>query len=456
MKQTIFIQLVFILISFSSFATHNKSGEITYIQIDEHTIKGIITTYTSLEARNADRDSLEICWGDRTCETIARVNGLDMNANGVADGELIFDGIKKNVYTSLHTYSDLGDYTLSMLDLNRNHGILNINFGRSEDVPFYLETTFTLTEKVNNSPTILIDPIDQGSVGESFIHILNAYDIDGDSLSYKISTPMDNADSNVPVYSSLDEIANNEGTSFSFDEHTGVLIWDSPIIPGQYTIAIEILTFRNGIQNGKILRDMEIIINPMLQLKPQIEASGMLSDVINEVWLGDTVEIELTVSNTEAVSLGSYSELFEDSDNIIDFDIIEESDEIKATFFWVVEEKNIREQPYQVVMKAINTSGTANFLLFQFNTRSTISSIESPILKKEKTKIYPNPCINAFFIESKNEEILNETYSICNLRGDVIKQGFLKYNESIEISDLGSGIYIINVENKHPFKLVKM
>ena len=41
-------------------ATHNRAGEITYVQIDDQTIRATITTYTKTSSQAADRDSLEI------------------------------------------------------------------------------------------------------------------------------------------------------------------------------------------------------------------------------------------------------------------------------------------------------------------------------------------------------------------------------------------------------------
>ena len=48
------------------YATHNRAGEITYEQIGDLTIRVTITTYTKTSSFSADRDSLEIFWGDST------------------------------------------------------------------------------------------------------------------------------------------------------------------------------------------------------------------------------------------------------------------------------------------------------------------------------------------------------------------------------------------------------
>ncbi len=138
---------IFILASLSAaslFATHNKSGEIQYRQIGEKTIQCYIITYTDPISVPADRDSLEVNWGDGMTEWVVRTNG-----NG--DGELISNRFQHNIYVSTHTYKSFGEYTLSIDDSNRNDGILNINNGNSNIFSFYVFNTFTLDAEYKHS-----------------------------------------------------------------------------------------------------------------------------------------------------------------------------------------------------------------------------------------------------------------------------------------------------------------
>ena len=115
-------------------ATHNRAGEITYVQIGELSIEITITTWTRTSSVQADRDSLTVFWGDGTFTAVTRLNG---------EGEPLANDIKKNIYKAQHTYPGRGTYTISMTDPNRISGILNVNYPNSVFVPFYLETTFT-------------------------------------------------------------------------------------------------------------------------------------------------------------------------------------------------------------------------------------------------------------------------------------------------------------------------
>ena len=70
-----FLFLFLFVTAFVASATHNRAGEITYRQIGEYTIEATITTYTKASSSGADRDSLEIHWGDGASEMVLRTNG---------------------------------------------------------------------------------------------------------------------------------------------------------------------------------------------------------------------------------------------------------------------------------------------------------------------------------------------------------------------------------------------
>ena len=205
-------------------ATHNRAGEIIYKQIAPLTIEATIFTYTQTSSIPADRDSLTICWGDGTCETLLRSNG---------NGESIENDYKINAYTGVHSYAELGNYILSMTDPNRNGSVLNVNPPNSDQIQFHLQTTFTLRNLLleggsNQSPTLLIAPIDVGFVRQPFMHTPNAIDLDGDSVAYELVTPLMGNDEIVPNYMPLDQIGAGAENSYTFNEQTGLLVWKNP------------------------------------------------------------------------------------------------------------------------------------------------------------------------------------------------------------------------------------
>ena len=105
---------VFLLPS-DAWATHNRAGEIAYRQIDELTIEVTVTTYTKASSTSADRDSVQICWGDEAsvedCQWVLRSNG-----NGSPPrGQNLANDTKLNLYIATHTYPGRGHYKICLL-----------------------------------------------------------------------------------------------------------------------------------------------------------------------------------------------------------------------------------------------------------------------------------------------------------------------------------------------------
>jgi len=172
MRKVIVIFLILIS-AMQLYATHQRAGEITYRYLGSLTYEIKVVTYTYTPSL-ADRPELTVDWGDGTSSIVQRT------------GEVYFpNDIKYNEYVTTHTYSAPATYVISMEDPNRNYGVINIP--NSVNVPFYLETELIVNPFLgpNNSPVLLNSPIDNGCTGTPFIHNPGAYDVDGDSLSYR-------------------------------------------------------------------------------------------------------------------------------------------------------------------------------------------------------------------------------------------------------------------------------
>ncbi len=140
----VFLACVFILTSMNAHATHNRAGELLYEYISPLSYRVTVVTYSKISdiSANADRDSLDLDWGDGTIESITRTNGPLVN--GIPNGELIGNDIKQNIYVSeIHTYTGaLPFYIISVTDQNRIANIVNISGGTgSVSVAIYFEDT---------------------------------------------------------------------------------------------------------------------------------------------------------------------------------------------------------------------------------------------------------------------------------------------------------------------------
>lgn len=282
----IFIVL-FCLLSIDGYATHNRAGEITYEQTGELQIRVTITTYTKESSATADRDSLEVFWGDGTSEFVLRTDETSLP-----------NDVKVNKYVQIHDYPGRSTYTIYFEDPNRVSNILNVNPPNSVDVPFFLSTTFTFLDPqfqgTNNSAILLQPPLDVACPGQTFVHNPNAYDSDGDSLSYELVTPFSSVGEEIDNYLFPNEIAPGANNIISMNEVTGDFIWDAPQLQGEYNIAIRINEYRDGVLINTIIRDMQILVQACDNRPPVIE-------VVDEICVvaGELIDLPVMVSDLD-------------------------------------------------------------------------------------------------------------------------------------------------------------
>lgn len=335
-----------ILSSFLAEATHNRAGEITYEQINALTFRVTITTYTKTSSTAADRDSLQIFWGDGTDEYITRTALMPL-AND----------IQLNQYVTDHTYPGRFTYFLSVTDPNRNGGILNVNFPQSDQIPFHLETKLVILnpqfQGPNSSPLLLQPPVDIGYVDQPFIHNPNAFDIEGDSLSYELAIPLQDINTPVSNYLLPTQIVPGINNQITLDETTGDFEWNSPKQAGEYNIAILINEFRNGVLISCIIRDMQITIKEGNNLPPEIESPEELCVVAGDTLSFDVIatdpDIPMQLVQLSALG-GPLSIDFSPATFIAPSGF--SNQDVVGKFQWITTCEHIQEQFYSVVFKA--------------------------------------------------------------------------------------------------------
>ncbi len=332
MKHTVSILILFTF-TFSAYGTHNRAGEITYKQLSDLTYEITITTFTYILSQ-ADRDYLDVDWGDGTISTAERS----------FKGQLP-NYYQKNIYKIQHTYPGPGVYKVVVQDPNRNYGIVNIP--NSVNVVFSISTTLMVNPGtgLNSTPVLLNPPYDKAALGYTFIHNPGAYDVDGDSLSYNLTVCT--REDGKPIENYSYPPASN---AFYVDSITGDLVWDAPTKLGKYNVAMEINEWRNGIRIGSIVRDMQIEVYETDNNPPE---NAPMSDFCIEA--GDTLryEVSATDPDNDNVTLLSTSGIYTLDDCPAQFDSISfGAGSATAMLTWIPCHENVREQPYDVLIKA--------------------------------------------------------------------------------------------------------
>ena len=350
-KRSLFL-MVFLIVSASAFSTHNRAGEIIYEKIQGEKFKITIITFTEINNQNADRDTLELNFGDGTSAKVKRTTR--------EPGYKGYTNFQRNTYTTTHTYPGPGTYLLSMLDPNRNGGVVNIP--NSIERKFYIESYLNITlGESNNSVILTRDPIAFACNNVPFYHNPGAYDPDGDSLSFEL-VPC-KADYGLPIPDYKFPAASKV---FKIDPITGLITWDTPIMAGEYNIAILVTEYRkvttaNGTKKirrvGSVLRDMQITVYSTCTNKPP-----QISKVPNYcVQAGDSLRFTVIASDTidgfsnangSSVNLQAYGGPFEIPE-VAKFSV-QGVDPAIGTFYWEPGCNHVRNRPYLMTFEAID------------------------------------------------------------------------------------------------------
>ena len=376
-------------------ASHNRSGEITYKRIQPFTaiVGGVsvpyfkyqitIIIYTDDDTKSsgngsvADRCVLDsIFFGDNTRQAVNRNNGGTTLCATCTPcgcdhcGELIVNEngyrVKKNIYITEHVYPGPGSYIIRVLDPNRNKDVENIP--SSEDRPFYLQSLLVITgfTGANSSPEFKYAPIDKACLGQCFYHNPGAFDSDGDSLSYQLTTSKGTDGATVPGYFYPNV---GTGSTFKINPVTGLLEWCAPHKIAEYNIAFIVFEWRRNTNGkyeviGSVLRDMQVLVNgcinnvqPLVQVPPDrcVEAGTLIQTIIkvSDPDTGDVVTLEAE-SGAFAAPL-PIAGLSQTSGTMLPFNNFSYS----SDFTWQTTCAHIRYQPYYTTFKVKDNANPA-------------------------------------------------------------------------------------------------
>ncbi|MBU2650248.1 MAG: gliding motility-associated C-terminal domain-containing protein, partial [Bacteroidetes bacterium] len=277
------------------------------------------------------------------------------------------NNISRNVYRYLpenpsynpdarHTYSSPGTYTIWLEDPNRNAGIQNIP--NSVNIPLYIDTEILINPFLgyNSSPVLLNPPIDNGCVGQLYVHNPGAYDADGDSLSYRFITCRGGGGLPIPGYTlppATDSIVINP--------ITGDVFWDAPTKQGEFNLAILVEEWRNGVKIGSVTRDMQINIIACDHSPPVIVS---IDDTC--ALAGDTLKFTVNAydPDSDGITLTGTGGPFELSNNpaYIYPDPASGIGSTSTDFTWITLCSHVRKQPYYAFFKATDDGFPVNLV----------------------------------------------------------------------------------------------
>lgn len=372
-KLSVSFRFVLILIgafffSENAVATHIRAGEITAVRQSQFALEYVFT----ITGFRDSGSNIEFGGGTLKLGDGKEVSG-PFNVTKVPVG----NDIELVTFTYRYTYKaqNGNGYLVSYEEDFRNNGILNMS--NSVGTSFYVETLIVIDSffGLNNTPVLTVPPIDFAAVGALFIHNPGAYDPDGDSLSYRLTTPKQRRNENVNNYRVLNDpsfytnfsTGSEDGNppTLSINPVTGDLIWDAPGdaflgVRGsdeqrEYNVAFVVEEWRNiagqWYKMGYVVRDMQIIVIETDNDKPIIsvpeDVCVTAGEKVNERIFatdpdGDPIKLQAFGGPFEVSNAATYSpnDTFQvRTPAFLDFD-------------WTTNCSNVRERPYEVQFKA--------------------------------------------------------------------------------------------------------
>ncbi|CAN5890149.1 hypothetical protein BH24BAC1_BH24BAC1_14620 [soil metagenome] len=354
----LWVVVCFLLLSNPASATHIRAGDIVAISdttlpaANRNPFRFFFTMEIYLNTRSPIReDVVTIDNGDGTTQRVQKLSETPINPDTY-----------RVRFRWEHTYPAGGTYRICWTGINRNEGILNMS--NSVAQTFFICTTIVIDPQlgINRTPVLTVPPIDRACTGQIWVHNPGAFDADGDSVSFKMRMPQRNDPAigggvgPVPNYRSPETVGGQqEGgggpATFMLNERTGQITWNSPGVAGEYNIAFAIEEWRGGRKIGEVIRDMQIVVLPCQNRRPQLQVPRDICVVAGTLVEGRAVA---TDPDRDRIRLSALSGIIPPATFAVTSDV---PGRAEGLFRWQTQCQDVREQPYQVVFRAEDIPG---------------------------------------------------------------------------------------------------
>ena len=313
-------------------ANHILGGELTYVNVSANTYKFTLTIY-----RDCSGEILDPIYYLNYKSTLCGVSSTTFPVNQVGNpvevsiicpskkstcnggGEI---GIQKQIYTGTITLpKTCTDWVISWDPgdaSKRNSAITNIVNPINQK--FYIEAKINNSKiSSNNSPSFSGMAFSYLFIGQKGTINTTATDIDGNDLTYKITTPKTSATATVSYLSGFSAVSPiSTSTPATFNNSTGELTLSPKAIENSVT-AIIVEEYKDGEFIGSVTRDLQIITLSNTNTLPTLSGINNTSLDSMRICAGDKVDFKiygsdidvpfqnLTVSWNNGISLNNNS-----------------------------------------------------------------------------------------------------------------------------------------------------
>ncbi len=299
-------------------ATHAMGGELTYECVGNGIYRVRLNFYRdcngvaaptncsngrqfSLVSANCGA-TLNPCFGLDGVDLVTPICVSAVDRCNSSSGDYGIQRYRYSALVNLSAYSGCGtDWTISWDLCCRNNAITSLNNPGNRNL--YLSATLNSTlPQCNNSPRYLNDPTPFACVGQQVSYNHGFNDIDGDSLSFELTPALGSNGSAIPYnagYSFLQPVVTTGGANaVQVNPVTGTITF-VPSIQQFAVVTVRVREWRDGVQIGSYLRDVQFAIIACSNSLPVVSGVNGTSSYTFEVCAGEPFCFNVTSSDAD-------------------------------------------------------------------------------------------------------------------------------------------------------------
>ncbi len=449
----LYLSLLMTLIGLQASATHLMGGEILLHDLNngQHVITLLVY-----------RDTIGIPMDLTATFNFSGPNGQSFSTStqydSIISGNLLPMypyGVEIYLFIDTVTLPSPGLWEVYWQDCCRNAAIQNLNNPLGDNM--ILKTSLLVDSVAPNSTPFFIVP------AAIFLPLQTPwqynplpFDVDGDSLHWRIDTPLTRVNQYCAGYT---DPSSDPSNPFSIDPVTGTISWTANNM-GNYVASILVDQYRNGQWVGHIRRDMQfIVVNPGQGFPEWSGLGNFNKDSLGHFSLdlvaGESFTLDLWGNHSDAsritdLEMGAFSEIFLDPSHQAEFKVYRNRlvKKIHGVFSWNPSVMDIRENPYLVTFR-ISDGFFTDDKTFKLNVNTAVG--QSELDTRHSFNVYPSPANDLLVIEITGQESGETALSLYDMTGRKVmpdKSWQIKVGDNkliLETNRLPSGVYILNL-----------
>lgn len=368
-------------------------------------------------------------------------------------------GIEVGVYTYDINLTAGSKYRFVYYNCCRNGAIQNATAPLNESMVLY--TDFEVPAAANNStPDFLALPVAYFPINTPITYNPLPYDPDADSIAWGLNTPIGDYTIATGTMTNVAGFTTPPGAAtgpFTMNALTGQISWE-PNTLGNFIQSFEVKEYRNGVQIGKIIRDMQYVVvagagpTPSFSMvSPYMTNSG---DNYYYVYYDPGQPLNFQIAGTESstganLQMLAYGGVFQ-MPNPATFSVSGSGNSITGNLSWTPSASYTKDET--IVFRLRDGMFSQDFTLVMRKNPSP-SAVNTVTAMANNVSVYPNPAHDQLTVNLDLKNDIQGNICLYNALGQnihTIYEGKLakgKYQLSDHFN-LPAGVYQLVVKDK--------